>query len=451
MKQALLVVTVAVIFAACSSKDDKHNDRAALADTIELSIKTKLINKWYPAAIDKDHGGFLSTWTYDFKPTGQQDKMIVSQSRHVWTSSKAYEAYPDQQHFRESAEHGFRFLRDVMWDKEYGGFHTLVDRQGNVKSSANEEKTAYGNAFAVYALAAYYHATKDSAALQLAKNAFMWLEKHSHDPDLKGYFQHMKRDGTVIRRDETVPSTAETGYKDQNSSIHLLESFTELYMVWPDELVAERVQEMLFLIRDTIVDEHGSLVLFFQPDWTPVSFRDSSEAVIMKHHNLDHVSFGHDVETAYLMMEASHVLGLKDDTRTATISKKMVDHSLDKGWDDEVGGFYDEGYYFKDKNDITIIRDTKNWWAQAEGLNTLLIMADLYPDDKQQYFEKFLKMWSYINTNLIDHEHGEWYPAGLDKEPQQKNALKGHIWKACYHQYRSMANCVVRLRNFEQH
>ena len=61
------------------------------------------------------------------------------------------------------------------------------------------------------------------------------------------------------------------------------------------------------------------------------------------------------------------------------VAKKMVDHALQNGWDDSVGGFYDEGYYFKDKEGITITHDTKNWWAQAEGLNTLLMMADLFP------------------------------------------------------------------------
>ncbi len=439
----------AILLLSCAS--EKPNERADLATAIEKSITTELLNKWYPASLDREYGGFLSTWTFDFKPTGEQDKMIVSQSRHVWTSSKASEVYKDQPHFKECATHGFKFLRDVMWDKTNGGFHQLVDRQGNVKSGPTEQKTAYGNSFGIYALAAYYHATGDTSALELAKDAFMWLEKHSHDPVYKGYFQHMKMDGTVIKRDHTVASTQDTGYKDQNSSIHLLEAFTELYQVWPDSLVAERVKEMLALIRDTIVNDKGSLVLFFQPDWTPVSFRDSSEAVIMKHHNLDHVSFGHDVETAYLMLEASHAVGIKDHTRTIEIGKKMVDHALDKGWDDEVGGFYDEGYYFKDKSDITITRDTKNWWAQAEGLNTLLIMADQFPDDEHRYFEKFKKMWQYIDTNLIDHEHGEWYSGGLDKEPQQKTALKGHIWKAAYHQYRAMANCVQRLRTEEAH
>jgi mannobiose 2-epimerase len=435
---------------ACNT-EKKEDYRTAIAAEIEKSITTELLNKWYPAALDKEYGGFLSTFTFDFKPTGEQDKMIVSQSRHVWTSSKAAEVYPSNPDYKTSADHGFKFLRDVMWDKTYGGFHTLVDRQGNVKSSSNEEKTAYGNAFAIYALAAYYHAFGDTSALKLAQNGFMWIEKHSHDPVFKGYFQHMKRDGSKIKRESNVQSTQDLGYKDQNSSIHLLEAFTELYTVWPDELVGDRVKEMLSLIRDTIVDEKGSLTLFLLPDWTPVSFRDSSEAVIMKHRHLDHVSFGHDVETAYLMLEASHVVGIKDNEKTIAIGKKMVDHALDNGWDDKVGGFYDEGYYFKNKPGLTIIRDTKNWWAQAEGLNTLLIMADQFPDDDHQYFEKFKTMWTYIKTNLIDHEHGEWYQGGLDKEPQQKTALKGHIWKASYHQYRALANCAKRLRGREAH
>ena len=115
------------------TRKKKVDERAALADAIENSIKTELLNKWYPAAMDKEYGGFLSTWTYDFKPTGEQDKMIVSQARHVWSSSKASEAYTDVPHYRECAAHGFRFLKDVMWDKTYGGFHQLVDRQGNVK------------------------------------------------------------------------------------------------------------------------------------------------------------------------------------------------------------------------------------------------------------------------------------------------------------------------------
>ena len=412
---------------------------------MEHSIKTELLNKWYPACMDSIYGGFISTFTYDFKPTGEQDKFIVTQSRHTWSTAKASELYPNQKFYLTCSAHGFKFLRDVMWDKTYGGFSSLVTRQGEVKSDYRVVKEAYGNAFGIYALAAYYHASGDTAALNLAKKAFIWLEEHSHDPVYKGYYQHMNRDGKPIVRDASVPSTSDLGYKDQNSSIHLLEAFTELYDVWQDSLVHERLQEMLFLIRDKITTSKGYLTLFFKPDWTPVSFRDSSKASVLQHRTLDHVSFGHDIETAYLMLEASHALGMKNDTKTMMIAKKMVDHALRNGYDNKMGGFYDEGYYFKGRDTITIIRDTKNWWAQAEGMNTLLLMADQYPNDPMHYYDKFKQQWNYIKTYLIDHQYGDWYEGGLDKEPEKKTALKGHIWKATYHQFRALMNCTHRL------
>lgn len=420
------------------------NERLQLAAEMEKSIQTEMLNKWYPRSVDSLYGGFLSTFTYDFLPTGSQDKMIVTQARHVWSNAIASQLYPDTRHYKECAKHGFAFLQNTMWDKTNGGFFTLVDRKGNVKDSTG--KVTYGNAFGIYASAAWYRASGDTNALNLARNGFGWLEKHCHDPIYKGYYQDLLPNGTPVARTAAVPSTSSIGYKDQNSSIHLLEAFTELYAVWPDPLLRERLQEMLVLIRDVITTKKGNLVLFLQPDWTPVSFKDSSESVILKHRNLDHVSFGHDVETAFLMLEASHALGLKNDTITMIVAKRMVDHALRNGWDNKTGGFYDEAYYFRNKKDISIIRNSKNWWAQAEGLNTLLLMADHFPNDPMHYFEKFKLMWRYIQTYLIDHEYGDWYQEGLDTRPGSKTALKGQIWKATYHQLRSLSNCVQRLR-----
>ncbi|WP_458984764.1 AGE family epimerase/isomerase [Pontibacter sp. CAU 1760] len=424
--------------------------RVRLAAEIEESIKTEMLNKWYPQTVDRQHGGFTSTYTYDWKPTGPQDKMIVTQARHIWSNAKAAQLYPDVAHYLSSARHGVAFLRDRMWDKTNGGFYTLVDQQGNVKAEGRQgyggaAKSAYGNAFAIYGLAAYYQTSGDTSALNLAKKTFAWLEQHSHDPVHKGYFQALEKDGTPVRRTAQTPADSEVGYKDQNSSIHLLEAFTELYQVWPDPLVRERLQEMLLLVRDTIVTDKGYLTLFLTPDWQPVSFRDSTEDVIRKNHHLDEVSFGHDIETAYLMLEASHALGLEHDSKTMQIAKKMADHTIRTGFDNTVGGFYDGGYYFKGKEGITILRDSKNWWAQAEGLNTLLLMSDLYPNDALPYYDLFLQQWNYIDKYIIDHEHGDWYPGGIDKEPKQKTALKAQIWKASYHQFRALANVVQRL------
>lgn len=452
MKGIVFLLGPALLAMSCATQSTTtvpHADRAAVAAAMETSLKKELLDVWYPRCVDKEYGGYLSTWTFNFQPEGKQDKMIVSQARHVWVNSKASMAYPEASHFPQGAEAGFRFLRDRMWDKNHGGFYWLVTRQGEV---IDDSKTAYGNAFGIYALAGYYAATRDTSALNLGIKAFRWLERHSHDSIHKGYFQHMRRDGAVIVRDASIDSRAETGYKDQNSSIHLLEAFAELYQVWPDPVLRERLQEMLLLIRDTISDKRGFLRLFFTPDWKPVSFRDSARDVIEKHHALDHVSFGHDIETAYLMLEATEVLGNNPDTATLRAAKRMVDHTLSNGFDHAVGGIYDGGYYFAGSDSLQVTRDTKNWWAQAEAMNTLLIMADLFPADPHDYYGKFLQQWAYIDKYLIDHENGDWYAGGLDKEPRQKTALKGHLWKATYHHYRSLANCINRLRgNHEQH
>ncbi len=445
------LIVSSVLSAQTKPDSNTKAERLHIAEEMERSIKTELLNKWYPQSVDSTYGGFLSTYTYDFKPTGPQDKFIVTQARHTWTTAKAAQLYPQESYFIRCSKNGYFFLRDVMWDKTYGGFYNLVDRKGKDKSNPGVPKDAYGNAFAIFALAAYYKASGDAGALSLAKKTFLWLEKYSHDPVFKGYYQHLKRDGTSVIRDSSIPSNSDIGYKDQNSSIHLLEAFTELYGVWPDTLVRQRLQEMLYLIRDKITANKGYLTLFFKPDWTPVSFRDSSEASILKHKNLDHVSFGHDVETAYLMLEASHALGLKNDTQTMIVGKKMVDHALKNGWDSALGGFYNEGYYYEGRDTISIIFDSKNWWAQAEGMNTLLLMADHFPNDPMQYYKKFKQLWLYIKTYLIDHVNGDWYEEGLDKEPQRKTGLKGHIWKGTYHHFRALSTCEKRLRtNGEQ-
>ena len=106
---------------------------------------------------------------------------------------------------------------------------------------------------------------------------------------------------------------------------------------------------------------------------------------------------------------------------------------------------------FGGKEEITIIKDSKNWWAQAEGLNTLLIFSKLYPNDPMHYKDRWVRLWQYVQTYLIDHEHGDWYEEGLDNEPQRRTALKAHIWKGTYHVFRALSNCIPRLSSEDRH
>ena len=441
----ILIVTVLLV-TACSGanhKDGPANEKKALLEGMERALKQGMLDVWYPLAVDSVHGGFLSDFNYRWEPDGKQDKMIVTQARHLWTCSKAAGFYPAEVAYKDYALHGFKFLKEVMWDKEFGGFYNLVNQQGAVKTDGQGQimKNAYGNAFGIYGLAAYHKLSGDQEALNLARQAFQWLEQHSYDPLHQGYFQFLQQDGTPF-----VDGYGKVPPKDQNSSIHLLEAFTELYQVWPDDTLRNRLHSLLVIVRDTITTPKGYMNLFFNRDWAPLSYRDSTEDVRTANFNLDHVSFGHDVETAFLLMEASEILGIEDDEKTLMKGKIMVDHALANGWDVKVGGLYDAGYYYKGAGELTVIKDTKVWWAQAEMLNTLLIMAGLYPEDEALYFEKFKSQWDYTQTYLIDPEHGGWYWGGLDKEPEWKQGAKGQIWKGNYHTVRSMMNCIRNLK-----
>src|SRR6185503_17767242 len=153
---------------------------------MKKSMVGELLKPWYPAAIDTVYGGFLSSFSYDFTPVGNQDKMIVTQARHVWSNAKAAELFPSVKWYKTGAEVGYRFLKDKMWDKQYGGFYTYTDRQGNPKPGGFAPKEAYGNSFALYALAAYYQSTGDTSALNLAIKEFHGWKTIATTPFLRG-------------------------------------------------------------------------------------------------------------------------------------------------------------------------------------------------------------------------------------------------------------------------
>jgi cellobiose epimerase len=416
---------------------------------MSFQLDTNLLKKWYPMVIDNDDGGYYSNLNFDFQLGKTQEKMIVTQARHVWTLSKASEFYNNED-YKNYALHGFEFLMNKMWDKNNGGFYQILDKYGNFSDVEgwHNEKRVYGNAYGLYGLSALYKITDDKSILKSGQYVFDWIEKYAYDTLNKGYFQFFTEDNTLFNKNSEYKSIAtdamEVGFKDQNSSIHLLEAFTEFYKVNSSPLVRIRLEELLFLIRDRLTTEKGYLQLFFENNWKAVSFKDAPKELREANYRLDHVSFGHDYETAFLLLESSHALGITNDLETLKTAKKMVDHALENGWDEEYGGFFEEGYYFANDTKCKIIKETKNWWAQAEALNIFLLMSKIFPDEKK-YVDTFVKEWEYIKNFIIDNENGDWYWGGLDKEPFYKTEPKGKIWKGTYHNGRALMNCIIIL------
>ena len=65
--------------------------------------------------------------------------------------------------------------------------------------------------------------------------------------------------------------------------------------------------------------------MFFNADWSRLPGNDS---------------FGHDVETGFLLVEAAEALGIEDG-KAWMAARHLVDHALQYGWDKERGGLYD--------------------------------------------------------------------------------------------------------------
>lgn len=408
-----------------------------------------LLEKWYPLAVDEEYGGYFTNITHDFQLRDEHEKMLVTQARHVWATAKAAEFLASKE-FLAYSRHGADFLEAHMWDKEFGGYYQMRSREGGICDAEGfyDEKRTYGNAFALYGLSALYGVSGNVDYLDRAIRTFNWIEQRAFDRVHKGYFQFLQRKGEVFGKEGEYKTKAfdavEAGYKDQNSSIHLLEAYTELYRTWKNVDMHSQLEGLLCLVRDTIVHPKGYLQLFFEEDWTPVSFRNKPLEEREQNYRLDHVSFGHDYETAFLMLEASFELGLVEDYKTLKTAKALMDHAIENGWDKKKGGFFEEGYYPDIDGPCEIIKDTKNWWAQAEGLNALLIFSLIFTEEKR-YKELFFQLWEYVKKYIIDQKHGGWYWGGIDKQPEMKKADKGSIWKGTYHNSRALINCVAMI------
>lgn len=448
-----LIILIPFVIFSCKQPENKSGssyDRYLIE--VDSVLNNAILSKWYPLCLDSLHGGFLPTFNYRWETIPPYDKMIVAQTRHAWTPAYVGLHYHDNEFLRSIASHGFHNLKEKMWDDVHGGFFNLIGRTGEyINNEEGDLKTAYGNSFGIYAAATFYEYSGEQQALELAMDAFNWLEQHSHDSVHGGYFQHLNRTGIPLHTLNAVSNqeveNGAIGLKDYNSSIHLLEAFSQLYKVYKNDLVENRLQEMFYIVRDTMVNRKGYLHLYFQPDWTLVTYRDSLPEFQRSHYQRDHVTFGHDVETAFLLLEAAHELGLADDSTTLYLGKKMVDHALAKGWDEENGGFHYEGIYVNGEinGEMEIITPGKSWWVTAEGLNALLMMHQYFPEE-EKYWQAFQHLWHYTKKYQLDSTYGGWYPWGMDVIPQADTLLKGQHWKASYHSARSMVNCLKMLK-----
>lgn len=439
----LLCVGACICLVRCQS-DQMQADADKFLGISRAEIQQELddlVDLWYPRIVDTINGGYWTNFEYDWSKSEEQPKMLVTQARGLWTAARLYQAYPHRADLKDAARHGFEFLTQTLWDQENGGYWLSWP----LPTEGTNYRLTYANAFVLYALSEYAKIEPAPVVKEWLEKSFDWLDDHVHDHEAGGYFN------LVVFDEALAGGYGHTGtglgwgngqWKGQNTSIHLLEAITNAYEVLPLPKIKARLEEMIALVRDTFVRENGSLRLYFTNDWKAVDYRDSSRQYILEHIHDDHVSFGHDIETAFLLYEASSVLsGGQPDAQTLKTCKRMLDHSLQLGFEKEYQGIFEKGYYFKGQDTIEIIDRRKSWWAQAEAWHSLALFAKLYPSE-ESYEKGFQQMWQYMQQHLIDQEHGGWYSFGLDESPDNSKGRKAHQWKGAYHNGRALVQVL---------
>jgi cellobiose epimerase len=420
---------------------DKHE---ASLSTVSNNLATELdralraiLNAWFPRCVDTKNGGFRCDFNHRWKPCGSQLRMLEYQAR-VTRTAAGIAMLPGFENYRDIADHGFRYLKDTMWDHEYGGWFRLLDATGTALESGS--KHTHGASYALSACTAYYKLSADPDALNLATQAFAWLDNAAHDPEHGGYFGLCQRSGKPIltvdqnpRGGIRDPLGVPVGLKDANTNGDMLQGIGDLYQVFAVALLEERLHELFYIVRDRMFVPPGALHMYFQPDWTPIP---------------DVTRYSQTVHGANILAKASSRLGFGDDPKTQAVIKSVVDTLLKYAWDNAKGGFFSAGPTFGPAylDRVQVFVPTKVWWGQAEGLRALLRMAMLYPDDKSDYLRRFEELWAYIKKYVIDSRHGGWRWIALDC-PGFSKLPKAELWKDLSHEVDSLVYCMQLLKS----
>ncbi len=375
---------------------------------------TEHIIPFWNALKDNKNGGFYGFMDHELKLDKNAEKGVILHSRILWFYSNCYLVLGDPGCL-DNARHCYEFMRKYCVDPVNGGVYWLMNADGTVSDSM---KHTYCQAFFIYALSSYYDASKDDSALKLALEMFETVEKNCTDD--VAYLEAMSADWKLIPND----ALSENGLmadKTMNTTLHLIEAYTELYRVSSDERVFNRLKFLVELTLDKIYYEQDSrLLVFFDREMNVIG---------------DIHSYGHDIEATWLIDRACEVMGKKELTaRVRKMNEAIVRKIADIAF--ENGALNNE----RDKDKISRIHV---WWVQAEGVVGFMNAWQKYGE--QRYLDISDALWENIKAEIIDkREGGEWYSQILEDGKPDKAKPTVDPWKCPYHNGRMCLEVMKR-------
>ena len=377
---------------------------------------------WCGPALDKKNGGWMAWLSNDLKPDRSKPKGLIVNARILWAFSAAHQTRP-KPIYSEMAERAFDFVMEKFWDAKHGGAFWRLNDSGKV---IDDSKKIYGQAFYIYALTEFYRAFGNQAARARAKELFELIERHAHDAKFGGYMEVCNRDWSEADADARLSEKDLSEKKSMNNHLHVLEAYTNLYRVWKNPRVAERLRELIEIFLTRILDTRTKhLHHFFDEQWNVRS---------------DTYTFGHDIEASWLLCEAAEELcDAKLLARVREVALQMAETVFNEGFGADGGLCYEA-------RDGKIIDAGRECWPQAEALVGFLNAFEL--SGNKSFFAAALQTWKFIDENLVDRIHGEWFwRINADGQPDKK-LPKVSEWKGPYHATRACLETLRRLKKF---
>jgi mannose/cellobiose epimerase-like protein (N-acyl-D-glucosamine 2-epimerase family) len=392
-------------------------DRQDYARDFRRQLIEQVLPYWYETGVDRVHGGYVLADDAARKVEPAREKQLVSQCRMLWGFSHAHLKHLEdgQRDYLAAARQGYNFLIQHFLDNQHGGYFWKTGLAGNVIDS---RKYLYGEAFVIYSFVEYYRASGDRQALDHALNLYKTVQAKLYDRRKGGWFEHAERDFTLILGPQSRDIEVEVaGRKSANAHLHWMEALTELYDASHDSAVKKSLKEALRLNAKYFYPlEPGKSCFHRMPDWKRVPNDPNPE-----------LSYGHNVEFAWLMIRAQQVL---KQPQMWTHFDRIMDHALRYGYDHVNGGLYHQGLDNKPATDTD-----KIWWVQAE------MLAALTDGLKHQYDIGYSlsldKLLVWLEKYMIRPADGIWI-ASTDVQGNPKDTSKAHNWKANYHDVRAM-------------
>lgn len=398
-----------------------------MAEEMRKHLMEGIIPFWRKMRDDR-YGGYYGYMDHALKVDKAAVKGCILNSRITWFFSNVClllkeegggepegEARDLAKDLLKEARHGYVFLRDRCMDRERGGVYWSLRYDG---SPEDETKHTYNQAFAIYALSSYYDASREEEALELALGLFHLIEERCRDEI--GYREAFDRNFGEIGN-EKLSENGVMADRTMNTLLHVFEAYTELYRVCGDSKVGERLR--------WILDTFASKV------YNPGKHRQEVFFDRQMHSILDLTSYGHDIETAWLLERGCDVLGEE------VYREKMRPIVLDLT--DQVYRAAFDGHSLANECERGVVDETRIWWVQAEAVVGFLNGYQLVPHRKE-YLEAARAVWEFIQESVIDSRPGsEWFWAVTKAGGTISGKPLVEPWKCPYHNGRM---CLEVLR-----